>query len=137
MKWPLLDVQAGSLQSRQALKDARSPSPAHIVVSKRRKIFFLCLKKKKKGHLALIVLVVMSFLLHKPREKYFRKPKNPNEPMVKRGNAFAIAGLFMTLTFMCLGGEQRVENYLNLHTAELLSGSKVQLGWFTHLTMLN
>ncbi|XP_016427843.1 transcription factor 7-like 2 isoform X8 [Sinocyclocheilus rhinocerous] len=31
MKWPLLDVQAGSLQSRQALKDARSPSPAHIV----------------------------------------------------------------------------------------------------------
>uniref|UniRef100_A0A672L4M0 Transcription factor 7 like 2 n=1 Tax=Sinocyclocheilus grahami TaxID=75366 RepID=A0A672L4M0_SINGR len=32
MKWPLLDVQAGSLQSRQALKDARSPSPAHIVV---------------------------------------------------------------------------------------------------------
>lgn len=33
MKWPLLDVQAGSLQSRQALKDARSPSPAHIVVS--------------------------------------------------------------------------------------------------------
>lgn len=33
MKWPLLDVQAGTLQSRQALKDARSPSPAHIVVS--------------------------------------------------------------------------------------------------------
>lgn len=33
MKWPLLDVQAGSLQSRQTLKDARSPSPAHIVVS--------------------------------------------------------------------------------------------------------
>lgn len=33
MKWPLLDVQPGSLQSRQALKDARSPSPAHIVVS--------------------------------------------------------------------------------------------------------
>ncbi|XP_077786362.1 transcription factor 7-like 2 isoform X4 [Podarcis muralis] len=32
MKWPLLDVQAGSLQSRQALKDARSPSPAHIVL---------------------------------------------------------------------------------------------------------
>ncbi|XP_073345408.1 transcription factor 7-like 2 isoform X1 [Pagrus major] len=31
MKWPLLDVQPGSLQSRQALKDARSPSPAHIV----------------------------------------------------------------------------------------------------------
>ncbi|XP_036405352.1 transcription factor 7-like 2 isoform X4 [Megalops cyprinoides] len=31
MKWPLLDVQTGSLQSRQALKDARSPSPAHIV----------------------------------------------------------------------------------------------------------
>uniref|UniRef100_A0AAY5F3B1 HMG box domain-containing protein n=1 Tax=Electrophorus electricus TaxID=8005 RepID=A0AAY5F3B1_ELEEL len=31
MKWPLLDVQAGSLQSRQALKDARSPSPAHIL----------------------------------------------------------------------------------------------------------
>ncbi|XP_039632142.1 transcription factor 7-like 2 isoform X5 [Polypterus senegalus] len=31
MKWPLLDVQAGGLQSRQALKDARSPSPAHIV----------------------------------------------------------------------------------------------------------
>ncbi|CAL9699577.1 unnamed protein product [Knipowitschia caucasica] len=30
MKWPLLDVQPG-LQSRQALKDARSPSPAHIV----------------------------------------------------------------------------------------------------------
>nr|XP_012627309.1 transcription factor 7-like 2 isoform X6 [Microcebus murinus] len=35
MKWPLLDVQAGSLQSRQALKDARSPSPAHIVQSPR------------------------------------------------------------------------------------------------------
>ncbi|XP_051679562.1 transcription factor 7-like 2 isoform X11 [Oryctolagus cuniculus] len=33
MKWPLLDVQAGGLQSRQALKDARSPSPAHIVQS--------------------------------------------------------------------------------------------------------
>ncbi|KAI3365209.1 hypothetical protein L3Q82_010307 [Scortum barcoo] len=31
MKWPLLDVQPGGLQSRQALKDARSPSPAHIV----------------------------------------------------------------------------------------------------------
>uniref|UniRef100_A0A674BE77 Transcription factor 7 like 2 n=1 Tax=Salmo trutta TaxID=8032 RepID=A0A674BE77_SALTR len=30
MKWPLLDVNHGSLQSRQALKDARSPSPAHI-----------------------------------------------------------------------------------------------------------
>lgn len=35
MKWPLLDVQPGGLQSRQALKDARSPSPAHIVVSKK------------------------------------------------------------------------------------------------------
>ena len=34
MKWPLLDVQAGSLQSRQTLKDARSPSPAHIVSNK-------------------------------------------------------------------------------------------------------
>ncbi|XP_030629054.1 transcription factor 7-like 2 isoform X2 [Chanos chanos] len=34
MKWPLLDVQAGSLQSRQALKDGRSPSPAHIVSNK-------------------------------------------------------------------------------------------------------
>ncbi|MEE6486851.1 hypothetical protein FKM82_014718 [Ascaphus truei] len=34
MKWPLLDVQAGSLQGRQALKDARSPSPAHIVSNK-------------------------------------------------------------------------------------------------------
>ncbi|XP_036405443.1 transcription factor 7-like 2 isoform X14 [Megalops cyprinoides] len=34
MKWPLLDVQTGSLQSRQALKDARSPSPAHIVSNK-------------------------------------------------------------------------------------------------------
>ena len=33
MKWPLLDVQPGGLQSRQTLKDARSPSPAHIVVS--------------------------------------------------------------------------------------------------------
>ncbi|XP_020507752.1 transcription factor 7-like 2 isoform X4 [Labrus bergylta] len=33
MKWPLLDVQQGGLQSRQALKDARSPSPAHIVGS--------------------------------------------------------------------------------------------------------
>lgn len=33
MKWPLLDVQPGGLQSRQALKDGRSPSPAHIVVS--------------------------------------------------------------------------------------------------------
>ncbi|XP_054455523.1 transcription factor 7-like 2 isoform X2 [Anoplopoma fimbria] len=31
MKWPLIDVQQGGLQSRQALKDARSPSPAHIV----------------------------------------------------------------------------------------------------------
>ncbi|XP_069373077.1 transcription factor 7-like 2 isoform X5 [Paralichthys olivaceus] len=31
MKWPLIDVQPGGLQSRQALKDARSPSPAHIV----------------------------------------------------------------------------------------------------------
>ncbi|KAM9560128.1 transcription factor 7-like 2 isoform 10-T10 [Salvelinus alpinus] len=31
MKWPMLDVNHGSLQSRQALKDARSPSPAHIV----------------------------------------------------------------------------------------------------------
>ncbi|XP_077359849.1 transcription factor 7-like 2 isoform X13 [Festucalex cinctus] len=34
MKWPLLDVQPGGLQSRQALKDARSPSPAHIVSNK-------------------------------------------------------------------------------------------------------
>ncbi|XP_031699524.1 transcription factor 7-like 2 isoform X19 [Anarhichas minor] len=34
MKWPLLDVQQGALQSRQALKDARSPSPAHIVSNK-------------------------------------------------------------------------------------------------------
>ncbi|KAE8589357.1 hypothetical protein XENTR_v10017541 [Xenopus tropicalis] len=34
MKWPLLDVQAGSLQSRQGLKDTRSPSPAHIVSNK-------------------------------------------------------------------------------------------------------
>ncbi|CAH2323108.1 Hypothetical predicted protein [Pelobates cultripes] len=34
MKWPLLDVQAGSLQSRQAMKDARSPSPGHIVSNK-------------------------------------------------------------------------------------------------------
>lgn len=40
--------------------------------------------------------------------------------MVKRGNAFAIAGLFMQLPFMCLIGEQRVENALNLHAAELL-----------------
>jgi hypothetical protein len=42
MKWPLLDVQAGSLQSRQALKDARSPSPAHIVVSKPPKDSWSC-----------------------------------------------------------------------------------------------
>ncbi|KAM9560146.1 transcription factor 7-like 2 isoform 28-T28 [Salvelinus alpinus] len=34
MKWPMLDVNHGSLQSRQALKDARSPSPAHIVSNK-------------------------------------------------------------------------------------------------------
>ncbi|XP_041426709.1 transcription factor 7-like 2 isoform X11 [Xenopus laevis] len=34
MKWPLLDVQAGSLQSRQGIKDTRSPSPAHIVSNK-------------------------------------------------------------------------------------------------------
>ncbi|XP_069373089.1 transcription factor 7-like 2 isoform X16 [Paralichthys olivaceus] len=34
MKWPLIDVQPGGLQSRQALKDARSPSPAHIVSNK-------------------------------------------------------------------------------------------------------
>ncbi|XP_018419980.1 PREDICTED: transcription factor 7-like 2 [Nanorana parkeri] len=34
MKWPLLDVQAGGLQSRQAMKDARSPSPGHIVSNK-------------------------------------------------------------------------------------------------------
>ncbi|XP_046888582.1 transcription factor 7-like 2 isoform X17 [Hypomesus transpacificus] len=34
MKWPLLDVQPGGLQSRQTLKDARSPSPAHIVSNK-------------------------------------------------------------------------------------------------------
>ncbi|KAM6897300.1 transcription factor 7-like 2 isoform 16-T16 [Xenentodon cancila] len=34
MKWPLLDVQPGGLPSRQALKDARSPSPAHIVSNK-------------------------------------------------------------------------------------------------------
>uniref|UniRef100_A0A8C5WCL1 Transcription factor 7 like 2 n=1 Tax=Leptobrachium leishanense TaxID=445787 RepID=A0A8C5WCL1_9ANUR len=34
MKWPLLDVQAGSLQSRQAMKDARSPSPGHLVSNK-------------------------------------------------------------------------------------------------------
>ncbi|XP_030195838.1 transcription factor 7-like 2 isoform X11 [Gadus morhua] len=31
MKWPLLDVQQGLQSQRQALKDARSPSPAHIV----------------------------------------------------------------------------------------------------------
>lgn len=40
MKWPLLDVQQGGLQSRQALKDARSPSPAHIVVSKNSARYF-------------------------------------------------------------------------------------------------
>ncbi|XP_063818675.1 transcription factor 7-like 2 isoform X23 [Pseudophryne corroboree] len=34
MKWPLLDVQGGGLQSRQAMKDARSPSPGHIVSNK-------------------------------------------------------------------------------------------------------
>ncbi|XP_053548702.1 transcription factor 7-like 2 isoform X22 [Bombina bombina] len=34
MKWPLFDAQAGSLQSRQALKDTRSPSPGHIVSNK-------------------------------------------------------------------------------------------------------
>uniref|UniRef100_A0A8C5AMX7 Transcription factor 7 like 2 n=1 Tax=Gadus morhua TaxID=8049 RepID=A0A8C5AMX7_GADMO len=34
MKWPLLDVQQGLQSQRQALKDARSPSPAHIVVSR-------------------------------------------------------------------------------------------------------
>ncbi|KAM4703556.1 transcription factor 7-like 2 isoform 13-T13 [Rhinophrynus dorsalis] len=34
MKWPLLDVQAGSLQGRQVMKDARSPSPGHIVSNK-------------------------------------------------------------------------------------------------------
>uniref|UniRef100_A0A3B3R7Z4 Transcription factor 7 like 2 n=1 Tax=Paramormyrops kingsleyae TaxID=1676925 RepID=A0A3B3R7Z4_9TELE len=46
MKWPLLDVQAGSLQSRQALKDARSPSPAHIVAP-------LCLEFPGQGDLSL------------------------------------------------------------------------------------
>ncbi|XP_053306847.1 transcription factor 7-like 2 isoform X14 [Spea bombifrons] len=34
MKWPLIDMQAGSLQSRQAMKDARSPSPGHVVSNK-------------------------------------------------------------------------------------------------------
>uniref|UniRef100_A0A8C4Z6L1 Transcription factor 7 like 2 n=1 Tax=Gadus morhua TaxID=8049 RepID=A0A8C4Z6L1_GADMO len=34
MKWPLLDVQQGLQSQRQALKDARSPSPAHIVSNK-------------------------------------------------------------------------------------------------------
>ncbi|XP_029105856.1 transcription factor 7-like 2 isoform X3 [Scleropages formosus] len=46
MKWPLLDVQAGSLQSRQALKDARSPSPAHIVAP-------FCLEFPGQGDLSL------------------------------------------------------------------------------------
>ncbi|XP_015203017.1 transcription factor 7-like 2 isoform X5 [Lepisosteus oculatus] len=46
MKWPLLDVQAGGLQSRQALKDARSPSPAHIVGP-------LCLEFPGQGDLSL------------------------------------------------------------------------------------
>lgn len=46
--------------------------------------------------------------------------------MVKGGNAFAVAGLLMKLPFMCLVGEQRVENALNLRTAELTSGSEVQ-----------
>lgn len=87
--------------------------------------------------MTLIALVVISFLLHKPKEKYLKTNKNPNEPMVKGGSTFAVAGLFMKLSFMCLVEEQRVENALNLHTAELLSGSEVQSGWFTHLTMLN
>lgn len=84
-----------------------------------------------------MALLVISFLLHKPEEKYFKTNKNLNEPMVKGGNTFAIAGLFMKLSFMCLIGEQRVENALNLHAAELFSSSEVQSDWFTHLTMLN
>uniref|UniRef100_A0A672GI77 HMG box domain-containing protein n=1 Tax=Salarias fasciatus TaxID=181472 RepID=A0A672GI77_SALFA len=46
MKWPLLDVQPGGLQSRQALKDARSPSPAHIVVSNTPRRTGLCRSNK-------------------------------------------------------------------------------------------
>lgn len=56
--------------------------------------------------------------------------------MVKGGNTFVITGLFMKLSSMCLAGDQGVKNALNLHTAELRSGSGVQSGWFTHLTVL-
>uniref|UniRef100_A0A8C8MDC5 HMG box domain-containing protein n=1 Tax=Oncorhynchus tshawytscha TaxID=74940 RepID=A0A8C8MDC5_ONCTS len=48
MKWPLLDVNHGSLQSRQALKDARSPSPAHIVVSSTLSKFPHSMRRDKK-----------------------------------------------------------------------------------------
>jgi len=84
-----------------------------------------------------MALVVFGFLLHKPKEKYFKTNKNPNDPMVKGGNTFAVAGQFMKLSFMCLIGERRDENALNSHTAELLCGSEVRSGWFTHLTTLN
>lgn len=91
MKWPLLDVQAGSLQSRQALKDARSPSPAHIVVSKRRKMFFLCLKKKKAFDINGNGCHQFSFTQTKgeiPQNKQIL-----NKLVVKGGNTFVITGL--------------------------------------------
>lgn len=86
MKWPLLDVQAGSLQSRQALKDARSPSPAHIVVSKRRKMFFLCLKKKKAFDINGIGCHQFSFT--QTKGEILQNKQIPNKPVVKGGNTF-------------------------------------------------
>lgn len=61
MKWPLLDVQAGTLQSRQALKDARSPSPAHIVVSDVTKIVALYVGDEEN---ALLLEISFVYLYH-------------------------------------------------------------------------
>lgn len=65
MKWPLLDVQPGGLQSRQALKDARSPSPAHIVVSNTQLGTFVILLPSAETHPA-IHLVLFLFVCFPP-----------------------------------------------------------------------
>lgn len=80
MKWPLLDVQPGGLQSRQALKDARSPSPAHIVVSKKQTNRNLSefggknkAKKKKRTSVGLLYSCLSCSLILEERRKKTRR----------------------------------------------------------------
>lgn len=69
MKWPLLDVQAGTLQSRQALKDARSPSPAHIVVSDLAKAVASFIGRRWRN--ILLLITGLAYLFFSLKNRYF------------------------------------------------------------------